>query len=174
MTRFAKILLQAFAVVLLLTGTGFAGAGGDTPLNYPSHSDAYIREWIAKAVPQVMSFDFQNHQEKLNKASEFFTYDGWHSFLAALETAGIVNSLEQGHMSLETAVTGNIVVLGQEEKNGRYEWTIQVPARMTYRSESKTNEQDVDLNILLVRHNDLAGTLIGIHQWVAYPVGDNG
>lgn len=138
------------------------------PLDQPHPDDAVVLQWTNLAAIAAYSYNFVNYRSELEAASEFFTADGWTSFLKSLKDSN----------NLLAVVTKKLVVSGQATRTpeilqkgvikGRYSWRIKIPMIVTYQSNSQYTTQNIDVILLVTRVPSLNSPQgIGIEQFVS-------
>jgi intracellular multiplication protein IcmL len=141
------------------------------PLDQPNPGDSVVLQWTNLAAIAAFSYNFVNYRSELEAASEFFTADGWTSFLKSIKDSN----------NLLAVVTKKLVVSGQATRtpeilqkgilNGRYSWRIKIPMIITYQSSEQYTTQNVDVILLVTRISTLNNPQgIGIDQFVTSTV----
>ncbi len=126
------------------------------PLDQPNKTDAEIKEWANTAIIASYTYNYVSYRSDLQAASEFFTPDGWTTFLNALKSSN----------NLEAIVANKFVVTGQAVQapvilqkgvfaNGRYSWRVQMPVVVTYQSTNIYSQSNYQVTMLIERVSTL-------------------
>ncbi|MBL1148367.1 MAG: type IVB secretion system apparatus protein IcmL/DotI [Pseudomonadota bacterium] len=137
------------------------------PLNQPNMQTPALLSWAAQAASEIMTFGFNDYQQRFQKSSRHFTPEGWEKFLGAMRRSRIIESVE-GTQQIVTAVPRSAPILtGEGLFNGRYRWLVQLSLLVTYQSgqDKKTTTMTVYLTIERVSTVDSPNGL-GISQWI--------
>lgn len=146
------------------------------PLNEPNSSDAVVLQWANLATIAAYSYNFVNYRTELQAASEFFTAEGWSTFLDALQESNNLKAVISKKLVVTAVATRAPVILQKGVLSGRYSWRIQVPILVTYQSASEFSQQNLVVTMLVTRISTLNNPKgIGIAQFVSAPYsGDTG
>lgn len=137
------------------------------PLNQPNMQTPALLSWAAQAASEIMTFGFNDYNQRFQKSSRHFTPDGWEKFLGAMQRSRIIESVE-GTQQIVTAVPRSAPILtGEGFFNGRYRWLVQLSLLVTYQSgqDKKTSNMTVFLTIERVSTVD-SPSGVGISQWI--------
>ncbi len=138
------------------------------PLSQPNLSTPALMSWVAQATTEVMTFGFNDYRRRLQESSRNFTKRGWESFTQALQRSRIVEMVEVNQQIITAAPRGAPVLQSESLVAGRYQWAVQIPLILTYRSGSKTNNTGLLVTVIVVRVPRLESSSgIGIEQWIA-------
>lgn len=101
-----------------------------TPLQYsdaPNTSSEAVVNWTAFALSEILTYNFNNIQERLSGASRYFTPEGWEAFREALARDDRIQGVVSGRQFVSTVLAGSPVVLREGEIEGVYTWTVRAP-----------------------------------------------
>lgn len=142
------------------------------PLNQPNTSTSALLQWANTASIASYTYNFVNYRQELQAASEFFTPDGWRSFLDALKSSRNLEAVIDKKLIVSAVATGAPIVAWEGVLNGQYSWRVQMPMLITYQSPSNFSQQFVNVNMLITRISTLNSARgIGIAQFVVTPGG---
>lgn len=152
----------------------FAEAAGKqrmqmTALDLPNMGRNALSIWVSQAVTQIMTFGFNDIDEKFTVSRYNFTADGWESFYKAMEASKIVDSIMTAQQ-LITTIPMSPPVLSQEGLiKGYYSWVFEMPLLITFRSGSaqRVNRKTVRVVIEKVPTSDNPNG-VGISEWHLY------
>ena len=138
------------------------------PLSQPNLTNPALLSWAAQAGTETMTFGFHDYQRRLQEASRYFTKSGWKSFSEALERSRIIETIETNQQVVTAAPRSAPIILNERIVNGRYQWTVQMPMKLTYQSGSKIDTRNWVVNITIVRVPQLGNPNgLGIERWQA-------
>jgi len=133
----------------------------------PNLSTPALLSWSAQAVAQTMTFGYHDYRKRLQESSRLFTRPGWAKFTAALESSGIVSRVEDNNQVVTAAPTVAPKIVQEGIVNGRYEWRLEIPMNITYRSGTKVHSESPVVMLKIVRVPRLENPNgIGIEQWL--------
>lgn len=141
------------------------------PLHQPNLSTPALLSWVAQATTEIMTFGFHDYPRRLQESSRYFTKLGWYNFADAIKNkARIIERIEANDQVVTAAPRNAPIILNEGLVNGRYQWTVEIPLKLTYRSGSKIDTDNWLVTLVIVRQPQL-GTPngLGIQQWLARP-----
>jgi intracellular multiplication protein IcmL len=138
------------------------------PLGEPNLSTPALMSWVAQATTEVMTFGFNDYRRRLQESSRNFTKRGWESFTQALQRSRIIEMVEVNQQLITAAPKGAPVLLSSGLTNGRFQWVVEIPLILTYRSGAKTSNTGLLVTVIVVRVPRLESSNgVGIEQWIA-------
>ena len=138
------------------------------PLSQPNLSNPALLSWVAQGATEIMTFGFHDYQERLQEASRYFTKQGWSSFSDALTASRIIETIQQNQQVVTAAPRSAPIILQEQLVNGQYQWTVQMPMKLTFQSGSKIDTRNWVVVLKVVRVPQLGNPNgLGIEQWVA-------
>lgn len=138
------------------------------PLSRPNLTNPALLSWAAQAGTETMTFGFHDYQRRLQEASRYFTKTGWQSFSEALQRSRIIETIEQNQQVLTAAPRSAPIILNESIVNGRYQWIVQMPVKLTFQSGSKIDTRNWIVDIIIVRVPQLGNPNgLGIESWQA-------
>lgn len=147
------------------------------PLNMPNVSQAALLQWANTAVVSVNSYDFFNYRDQLQKASEYFTPDGWQAYLNELKSSRNLNAVIEKKLVVSAVATRAPNIVRSGVIDGTYAWTVQMPILVTYQSASEYSQQSLIVTLLIKHISTLTNPNgIGITNYIAaegYPDQEN-
>ncbi|HRA42294.1 MAG TPA: DotI/IcmL/TraM family protein [Gammaproteobacteria bacterium] len=141
-------------------------------LDRPNVSTKALLSWVTLAATSTFTFDFFNHKDQLNAMKDYFTADGFDSFIASLQETGVLTTIVEKKLILSAVAIGPAIVLTEERVGSKHNWRIQVPLIVRYQSANvdETRTQVVEVLVTQVSTED-APKGIGIAQYIAREVG---
>jgi len=149
--------------------TTFNGYYGKlSSLELPNTSDEVVRQWANLAVIDSFTYDFVNYKQELKKNSQYFTEDGWSSFLLSITTSNNLSTVISKKLVVSAVAIKPPSILKKGYLNGVYSWRIQLPILVTYQSASEFIQQNVLVTLLVSRISTLDNPKgVGIEQFIS-------
>lgn len=123
----------------------------DVPLDQAYLSIPEVLQWTSDSLRKAFVYDFNNYSEQLQKASKYFTPDGWNIFLNQLNNYANYNNVQTNKLFVNGVPAGAPYILNQGILNGRYAWWVQMPLDINYVKNSITTTRSLTLQLLVVR-----------------------
>jgi intracellular multiplication protein IcmL len=137
------------------------------PLNDPYRTSAEVVEFAARTAHNVMSFDYRDYRDNLQRASSDFTTTGWDSFSKALRDSHIIDSVTAHKLVISMKIEGAPEIKQASVKNGIYTWYLQMPVTIEFDGEQAPEAIRTVLLLQVVRVSTLQNPEgISIEQWV--------
>ena len=138
------------------------------PLSQPNLSTPALMSWVAQATTEVMTFGFNDYRRRLQESSRNFTKRGWESFTQALQRSRIIEMVEVNQQLITAAPKGAPILQSEGLVAGRYQWVVEIPLVLTYRSGVRTSNTGLLVTVIIVRVPRLeSANGVGIEQWIA-------
>jgi intracellular multiplication protein IcmL len=138
------------------------------PLNQPNVSQAALLQWANTAVIAVNTYDFFNYREQLQKASEYFTPEGWQAYLNELKASRNLNAVLEKKLVVSAVATRAPTILRESILDGVYTWVVNMPILVTYQSASEYSQQSLIVTLMVRRISTLTNPNgIGITNYIA-------
>lgn len=130
-----------------------------------------VADWAYSIAPDIMTFGYNDHAEKLGKHQKNFTPNGWKGFTDALAAARIIDSIEENLQIITAKSAGEARIISKQVVDGeRFEWAVQLPIDLEYDGEDGVRQDKWLVTLVIVRvpesHNSKE---IAIAQWIATP-----
>lgn len=125
--------------------------------------------WVAAAVSEVMTFGFNDVNEKMGMARRHFTPEGWGKFYKALVAGKLVNIIteQQQIVTAVPATPPNLIYEGLS--NGKYIWMYDMQLMVTFRAgsakQNSTKSVRVTVEEVPTSDNPIG---LGISEWYIY------
>ena len=135
-------------------------------LRLPNMGRMALTAWAAQAASQIMTFGFNDVDERFALSHLNFTPSGWESFSKAMVASKLVETMVNTQQIL-TSVPESPPTLTQEGLiNGRYTWSFDVPLLITFHAgEAKVSRQKtvhMVIEMIPTRENPNG---VGISEW---------
>ena len=103
-------------------------------LPFPNMGKVALENWVSQAAVQVMTFGFNDINDRFAESSRYFTPKGWESFSTALVASHIVEDVLTSQQLITAAPRDLPVLLREGLVNDKYTWTFEVKMLLTIRS----------------------------------------
>jgi len=138
------------------------------PLRMPNISQAYLMQWVNTAVVAVNTYDFVNYRDQLQKASDYFTQEGWAAYLESLKASRNLNAVVEKKLVVSAFAKRSPVIVRSGILDGIFTWTIQIPITVVYQSANASSQQDLVVALTIKRISTLTNPNgIGITNYIA-------
>jgi intracellular multiplication protein IcmL len=138
------------------------------PLDQPNLPPSAVLQWANQAAIAAYTYNFVNYRQELQAASEFFTPDGWASFLKQLSASNNLTTVISKKLVVSAVATGAPVILDQGVIDGDYTWKVQMPMLVAFQSASQLATQQLTVTMTIKRISTLNSARgIGIDSYVA-------
>jgi len=105
-----------------------------TSLHLPNMGRMAISDWAAMAASQIMTFGFNDIDERFKLSRRDFTTDGWETFRKAVVQTKLIDQMV-ATQQIVTSVPSSPPVLKQEGLiDGKDGWVFDVPLLVTFRA----------------------------------------
>lgn len=121
------------------------------PIDQPYLNTPDLLQWVSNVLPMLFTFDFVNYDDQVKQLQHYFTPDGWNKFLDQLHNDLNTDLIEKNKSFINAKAGGAPYVLNQGVLSGRYAWWVQMPIIIDYSTWDKSNEQNIVVQVLLVR-----------------------
>lgn len=135
-------------------------------LDRPNNSVDTLADWVSSAVVEVMTFGFNDIDERFEISKQNFTKDGWEAFRKALLASGMIDNVINNKQMVTAAPVTEPVLLKDGYIRGSYKWMFQMQIMITYRSGSEKKNDTRRVNVFVERiptEENPRG--VGIAEW---------
>lgn len=135
-----------FLVLILLFQTNFVlanDASGGT--SYSSEDE--IKKWAIAAVREIMTYNYQNYEERMEKNSSYFTESGWSGFSGVMKKINTKDKVTKEKLSVMSFQSDLAEVCNIDEKEDRQIWSVVVPVKTIYLSDG--NKKKASRTVLI-------------------------
>ncbi len=109
-------------------------------LNRPNTSRTTLSNWVSKAMVEIMTFGFNDIDERFSLSQNNFTTEGWISFRDAIISSGLVKTVMENQQIITSAPVDMPVLSREGVINGVYSWVFNTDILITFRAgSSKSN-----------------------------------
>lgn len=128
------------------------------PLDQPYFQNFHkpdLLQWVADSLPKAFEFDFNNYNEQIAAASQYFTPDGWKIFLNLLNVYANNNNVLSNKLFVRGVPAGAPSLINEGLLGGRYAWQLQMPITINYSGFRPPNPVTLQLQVWVVRVSTL-------------------
>ncbi|MCL1889481.1 MAG: DotI/IcmL family type IV secretion protein [Desulfovibrionaceae bacterium] len=104
------------------------------PLDKPVLTQQGLLNWATKTISNAVSLDFLEWREKLTRSREHFEEEAFKSFVASLNSSGVLDMIRDKRLSVSAAVTRAPVIIASGLVGGKATWKIEFPLVVSYES----------------------------------------
>lgn len=125
-------------------------------LSEPNHKDSTVANWLTRALVDTFDFNYHNLKFRINESSmKWFTSEGTSELVKAMEQNGNFDVIVDRKMivNLETDRVPLVIKKGRPDWSGHYLWKLEVPAKITYRTEASVYSNKVIITAIVSRRS---------------------
>ena len=104
------------------------------PLDKPLLTQQGLLNWVTETISNAVSLDFLEWREKLSRTREHFDEEAFKSFVASLNSSGILEMIRDKRLSVSAVVTRAPVIIASGLVGGKATWKIEFPLTVSYES----------------------------------------
>ncbi len=132
------------------------------PLDQPLLTQDGLLTWASNAITGAMSLNFLEWREKLESIRPHFEDEAFKSFLASLQSSGILDMIRDKRLSASAVATRAPVIIASGLVGGRATWKIEFPLIVSYESSQGVESTQKLLATVLVCRASTAKTPRGV------------
>ena len=132
------------------------------PLDQPLLTQEGLLTWAANAITGAMSLNFLEWREKLESIRPHFDDAAYKSFLASLQSSGVLDMIRGKRLSASAVATRAPVIIASGLVGGRATWKIEFPLIVSYESSQGVESTQKLLATVLVCRASTAKTPRGV------------
>lgn len=124
------------------------------PVSEPLIDQGAVAQFASDAVTTGYRFDFQNYRDQITLFSEqYLTPEFRNKFMTAIGDSSLLKTTIEGYYSVQATIPGRpqITRAGLNPATGKYEWTVSVPADVTFKSGAKSHREEMVIDLRIVR-----------------------
>ena len=104
------------------------------PLDKPVLTQQGLLNWVTETITSSVSLDLLEWREKLSSTRESFEEDAFKSFLASLNSSGVLDMIKEKRLSVSAVATRAPVIIASGLVGGKATWKIEFPLIVSYES----------------------------------------
>ena len=132
------------------------------PLDQPLLTQDGLLTWASNAITGAMSLNFLEWREKLESIRPHFEDEAFKSFLASLQSSGILDMIRDKRLSASAVATRAPVIIASGLVGGKATWRIEFPLIVSYESSQGVENTQKLLATVLVCRASTARTPRGV------------
>ena len=132
------------------------------PLDQPLLTQEGLLTWASNAITGAMSLNFLEWREKLESLRPHFEDEAFKSFLASLQSSGVLDMIRDKRLSASAVATRAPVIIASGLVGGRATWKIEFPLIVSYESSQGVESTQKLLATVLVCRASTAKTPRGV------------
>lgn len=132
------------------------------PLDQPLLTQEGLLTWASNAITGAMSLNFLEWREKLESIRAHFEDDAFKSFLASLQSSGVLDMIRDKRLSASAVATRAPVIIASGLVGGKATWKIEFPLIVSYESSQGVESTQKLLATVLVCRASTAKTPRGV------------
>lgn len=132
------------------------------PLDQPLLTQNGLLTWVSDTITGAMSLNFLEWREKLESIRPHFDDAAYKSFLASLQSSGILDMIRDKRLSASAVATRAPVIIASGLVGGKATWKVEFPLIVSYESSQGVESTQKLLATVLVRRASTAKTPRGV------------
>ena len=132
------------------------------PLDQPLLTQEGLLTWASNAITGAMSLNFLEWREKLESIRPHFEDEAFKSFLASLQSSGVLDMIRDKRLSASAVATRAPVIIASGLVGGKATWRIEFPLIVSYESSQGVESTQKLLATVLVCRASTAKTPRGV------------
>jgi intracellular multiplication protein IcmL len=121
----------------------------------PILSRTAISNMALNVATQILTFGFNNADERILRARRYFTEKAWNRFVKGFLNPEILDKIKSQQQILTAIATKGPVIIREGPTKDNYEWVVQVPVLISYQTGRKVVPVSVILEITFVKSDSL-------------------
>lgn len=121
-----------------------------TPLDEPIASQSFVQTWAVNAMVQSQTIDFANWRQQLVNSEQYFTPDGFNSWMQAMKDSGNLDAIKLRKMAV-SAIPSGAPVTTASVVGGVLNYTIEIPMEVTYQVLNIKETQNLTYVVQVIR-----------------------
>ena len=132
------------------------------PLDKPLLTQQGLLNWVTETICNAVSLDFLEWREKLESLRPHFDDAAYKSFLASLQSSGVLDMIREKRLSASAVATRAPVIIASGLVGGKATWRIEFPIVVSYESSQGVESTQKLLATVLVCRASTAKTPRGV------------
>ena len=126
------------------------------PLDKPVLTQQGLLNWVTETITNAVSLDFLEWREKLSRSREHFEEEAFKSFVASLNSSGVLDMIRDKRLSVSASVTRAPVIIASGLVGNKATWKVEFPLVVSYESsQGVENTQHLMATVLVCRTSTL-------------------
>ena len=132
------------------------------PLDQPLLTQNGLLTWVSDTITGAMSLNFLEWREKLESIRPHFDDAAYKSFLASLQSSGVLDMIRDKRLSASAVATRAPVIIASGLVGGKATWKVEFPLIVSYESSQVVESTQKLLATVLVCRASTAKTPRGV------------
>ena len=132
------------------------------PLDQPLLTQNGLLTWVSDTITGAMSLNFLEWREKLESIRPHFDDAAYKSFLASLQSSGVLDMIRGKRLSASAVATRTPVIIASGLVGGKATWKVEFPLIVSYESSQGVESTQKLLATVLVCRASTAKTPRGV------------
>ena len=129
-----------FSETLSMSPTSLTGMEEQTsPLSKAHRTNRELQSWINTVVSESLFFDYDNYKDVHQSIRPYFSEGGFSQYKKYLETAEVLQSLQQNNFRISVFVESQPLLLNDQVMKDVYRWLYQLPITISYLPRDSNN-----------------------------------
>ncbi len=120
-------------------------------LKEPVRTAAALQNWAVTAVTEVYTFGHHDFRMRLNAAREYFTPEGYESFISELERTLYLDRIRDNFQVASAVAQGAAIIRDSGVYGERLGWKLEFPLLFTFHAGKKQASTRVVAQVLVMR-----------------------
>ncbi len=120
-------------------------------LKEPVRTAAALQNWAVTAVTEVYTFGHHDFRMRLNAAREYFTPEGYESFMSELERTLYLDRIRDNFQVASAVAQGAAIIRDSGVYGERLGWKLEFPLLFTFHAGKKQASTRVVAQVLVMR-----------------------
>ena len=132
-------------------------------LEDPNLSLPEVFQWVSDVIRKSFIYDFKNYQNQVKLNEQYFTDNGWKTFLNQLNLYVNYTNVQTNKLFVYGELSAAPTLINQGVVNGRFIWIIQMPVTIVFAGYRPLPRKTLNFEIRVVRvttEDNLAGVAI--------------
>jgi hypothetical protein len=135
-------------------------------LGLPNMSRQSLSDWVASACSQILTFGFNDIDERFALSQKNFTPDGWKSFRKAVMATTLIQDMLSTQQIMASVPASPPVLKSEGMIDGVYSWTFDVPLLITFRAGSDKKSKNKTVHVVIQKVPTAENpNAVGISEW---------
>lgn len=143
--------LGVFALLILCFSAFAEDELIEAPIDQPGISESQVLQWAKNAALAPYNFNYENYEERIANAKQYFTPNAWQEVQTAINQSGDYEHIQNYKTSVKAHMNGHARIVKDGLLNKRYTWQIVVPINVNYSGRAITRGQRLNVNLLISR-----------------------
>ncbi|WP_300746602.1 DotI/IcmL/TraM family protein [uncultured Bilophila sp.] len=132
------------------------------PLDQPLLTQEGLLTWVSDTIAGAMSLNFLEWRKKLESIRPHFDDAAYKSFLASLQSSGVLDMIRDKRLSASAVATRAPVIIASGLVSGKATWKVEFPLIVSYESSQGVESTQKLLATVLVCRASTAKTPRGV------------